>query len=198
MPSGHELIPKFQHTQSLLTAPMEMVKEGQPPNSMNCARRYVEEVDKAHVGSRACSAPIDASRYDLVVNLGHMSVALAKQLIVDAAHAPDYRMTPASKRAFENFALASRVRATLALAEDLSQVRVEVDANDGEFRPGRCRNGLLQVVTHIEAIPGIKQVRANLDAAGSRHDQLTKPAIAVADTKPRLKNANANGCAPAL
>jgi osmotically-inducible protein OsmY len=74
-------------------------------------------------------------------------------------------MTPASKRAFENFALASRVRATLALAEDLSQVRVEVDANDGDILvSGTVPEWVTarQVVTHIAAIPGIKQVRANL------------------------------------
>jgi hypothetical protein len=107
----------------------------------------------------------DASRYDLVVNLGHMSVATAKQLIVAAAHAPDYQMTPASKKAFENFALASRVRATLALAEDLSQVRVEVKVNEGDiFVSGTVPEWITarQVVTYIEAIPGIKHVQADL------------------------------------
>jgi hypothetical protein len=102
---------------------VEQVRARHKLNELS-ARRYVEEVDKAR--TRRLQGMFgtdwrDASRYDLVVNLGHISVALAKQLIVDAAHAPDYRMTPASKRAFENFALASRVRATLALAEDLSQ-----------------------------------------------------------------------------
>ena len=169
---GHELIPKFQHVlKVLLTAPMEMrVEQVRARHKLNelSARRYVEEVDKAR--TRRLQGMFgtdwrDASRYDLVVNLGHISVALAKQLIVDAAHAPDYRMTPASKRAFENFALAARVRATLALAEDLSQVRVEVDANDGDILvSGTVPEWVTarQVITHIEAIPGIKQVRANL------------------------------------
>jgi len=169
---GHELIPKFQHVlKVLLTAPMELrVEQVRARHKLSelAARRYVEEVDKAR--TRRLQGMFgtdwrDASRYDLVVNLGHMSLTTAKQLIVGAAHAPDFQMTAASKQAFENFALASRVRATLALAEDLSQVRVDVDANDGEILvsgtvPEWVTAG--QVVTRIEAIPGIKQVRADL------------------------------------
>jgi len=169
---GHELIPKFQHVlKVLLTAPMEMrVEQVRARHKLDeiAARRYVDEVDKAR--TRRLQGMFgadwrDASRYDLVVNLGHMSVATAKQLIVAAAHVPDYQMTPASKQAFENFALASQVRATLAFAEDLSQVRVEVKANDGDiFVSGTVPEWVTarQVVTHIEAIPGIKHVQADL------------------------------------
>lgn len=169
---GHELIPKFQHVlKILLTAPMEMrVEQVQARHKLNqtAARRYVEEVDKAR--TRRLQGMFgtdwrDASRYDLVINLGHISLATAKRLIVDTAHAPDFQMTPASKQAFENFALATRVRATLALAEDLSQVRVEVKANDGDiFVSGTVPEWITakQVITHIEAIPGIKQVRSDL------------------------------------
>ena len=132
------------------------------------ARRYVDEVDKAR--TRRLQGMFgadwrDASRYDLVVNLGHMSVATAKQLIVGAAHAPDYQMTQASKQAFENFALASRVRATLALAEDLSQVRVEVKVNEGDiFVVGLCRNGLPQG----KSSPTLKRFRASTCRPTSR------------------------------
>jgi len=62
----------------------------------------------------------DPSLYDLVVNLGHMGLKIAKHLIVETARSSDYQMTPASKQAFEDFALSSRVHATLALAKDLS------------------------------------------------------------------------------
>ncbi len=169
---GHELIPKFQHVlKVLLTAPLEMrVEQVRARHKLNelAARRYVDEVDKAR--TRRLQGMFgtdwrDASRYDLVVNLGHMSVATAKQLIVATAHAPDYEMTPASKQAFENFALASRVRATLALAEDLSQVRVEVKVNGGDiFVSGTVPEWITerQVLTHIKAIPGIKNVQADL------------------------------------
>jgi len=105
---GHELIPKFTHVlKVLLTAPMEMriaqVRERHKLNE-TAARRYVEEVDKAR--TRRLHGMFgtdwrDPSRYDLVVNLGYMSLATAKRLIVEAAHAPDYQMTPASKQALK-------------------------------------------------------------------------------------------------
>ena len=169
---GHELIPKFQHVlKVLLTAPMELridqVRERHKLNDL-AARRYVEEIDKARtrrLQSMFGTDWRDASRYDLVVNLGHIGLVTAKQLIVDAAHAPDFQMTPASKQAFENFALALQVRATLALADDLSQVRVEVKASEGDiFVSGTVPEWITarQVVAHIETIPGIKQVRADL------------------------------------
>ncbi len=53
----------------------------------------------------------------------------------------------------------------MALAEDLSQVRVEVKASAGEvFVSGTVPEWVTakQVITHIEALPGIKQVRADL------------------------------------
>jgi len=169
---GHELIPKFQHVlKVLLTAPMELrIEQVRVRHKLNeiAARRYVEEVDKAR--TRRLQGMFgtdwrDASRYDLVINLGHISLATAERLIVDTAHAPDFQMTPGSKHDFENFALASRVRATLALAEDLSQVRVDVKANEGEvFVSGTVPEWITarQVITHIEAIPGIKHVSADL------------------------------------
>ena len=95
---------------------IEQVRERHKLNEL-AARRYVEEIDKARtrrLQSMFGTDWRDASRYDLVVNLGHIGLNTAKQLIVDAAHAPDFQMTPASKQAFENFALASRVRATLS------------------------------------------------------------------------------------
>src|SRR5262245_36903093 len=135
---GHELVPKFSHVlKVLLTAPMELrVKQVQARNllSESAAQRYVEEVDKAR--TRRLMGMFgadwrDASRYDLVVNLGHMNLATARRLIVDAAHAPEYQMTSESKRAFEDFTLRSRVLATLSLSNDLSHGRIEVSARDG-------------------------------------------------------------------
>ena len=70
----------------LLTAPMEMrIEQVRARHKLNevAARRYVEEVDKAR--TRRLQGMFgtdwrDASRYDLVVNLGYMSVSTAKQI----------------------------------------------------------------------------------------------------------------------
>ena len=168
---GHELIPKFQHVlKVLLTAPMAMrIEQVRARHKLNevAALRYVEEVDKARTrrlkgmfGTDWC----DPSRYDMVVNLGHMNLATVKHLIVEAAHSADYQMTPASKQAFENFALASRVHATLALGNDLSQARVDIEANQGEISmSGTIPHWVSEeyLAEQVRHIPGVRNVRTD-------------------------------------
>lgn len=169
---GHELIPKFQHVlKVLLTAPMALrVEQVQARYKLNeiGARRYVEEVDKAR--TRRLTGMFDAdwrdpSRYDLVVNLGHMSLETAKRVIVETAHASDYRMTPASKQAFDDFTLASRVPATLVFGNDLSHARFDIKAHQGEISvSGTIPHWVSEnhIANQIGNIPGVKNVRADL------------------------------------
>lgn len=169
---GHELVPGFKHVlKVLLTAPMEkrveQVKARQGLNEA-AARRFIEETDKAR--SRRLMAMFgvdwrDPSRFDLVVNLGRMSVATAKHLICEAARLPDYRTTPASKQAFEDFALASRVKAVLAMSADMSRTRLDVKASDGKIAvSGSVPSWLSEqsVVLKIKEIPGVKDVNADI------------------------------------
>jgi len=169
---GHELLPTFQHViKVLLTAPMEMriaQVRGRQTIDETAARRYVEEIDKAR--TRRLQELFgkdwrDASRYDLVVNLGHMSLATATHLIVETAHAPDYQMTTTSKQAFEDFALAARVRATLGHTDNLSHARFDIKANEGAISiSGTIPLWLseIDIVEQIRNIPGVKDVKADL------------------------------------
>lgn len=162
---GHGLIPHLKHVlRVLLTAPMEMRVEQvrlRQHLSEAAARRYVEEVDKAR--TRRLIALFDAdwrdsSRYDLVLNLGRMSVEAARRMIVQASRLDDYQITPASKQAFEDFALATRVRALLALDDEMPKSRLEVKASGGRV----AVSGLVPIwvsqdslVKRIEKTPGV-------------------------------------------
>lgn len=169
---GHELIPKFSHVlKVLLTAPMEQrVEQVQARHGLNeaAARRYIEEVDKAR--TRRLKGMFstdwrDASRYDLVVNLGYMRLETAQRLIVETAHAPEYQMTPGSKQAFEDFALASRVKATLLLGNDLSNSRFDVKAHEGNVEvSGTIPDWVSDdhIAKQISNIPGVKSVTTDL------------------------------------
>jgi cytidylate kinase len=104
---GHELVPHFKHVvKVLLTAPMEMrIQQIRERHKLNetAARRYVEEVDKAR--TRRLMAMFgtdwrDPSRFDLVVNLGRMSLEAAKHLIVESVHLPDYDSAEKPPHAF--------------------------------------------------------------------------------------------------
>lgn len=180
---GHELVPKFQHViKILLTAPMEMrIKQVRVRQKLNerSARRYVEEIDKAR--TRRLQELFktdwqDASRYDLVVNLGYMSLATAKHLILETAQAPDYQMTSESKQEFKNFALVSRVRATLAFTTGLSPASLRIRADQGEIIvSGTIPHWVSEtdITGQIRSVRGVKDVKAEFairytDAANSR------------------------------
>jgi cytidylate kinase len=170
---GHELVPHFKHVvRVLLTAPLEsrieQVRARFPQFSMEAARRYIEEVDRAR--SRRLVALFDAdwrdtSRYDLVLNVGRMRVAAAKRLIVETVNLEDYQPTPASKQIFEDFALATRVRAILAFASDVPRSRLDVKATRGRVAvsgtiPSWASEDI--VVTKIKQISGVKAVEADI------------------------------------
>ena len=171
---GHELLPNVKHVlKILLTAPLDnrvqQVQARQKLRTPAAARRYVEKMDKARGRRLMALFGVnwrDPSRYDLVVNLGRMSIAAAKELIVETVHLPDYQMTPASKRAFLDFALATRVRAALVLSPDLSGALLDVKAVDGEISV----SGIIpswfsedNVVAKIKQVAGVTSVKADLE-----------------------------------
>ena len=170
---GHELVPHFKHVvRVLLTAPMEsrieQVTARFPKFNEEAARRYIEEIDKAR--SRRLMALFgadwrDPSRYDLVLNVGRMSVAAAKALIVATVNQEDYQPTPRSKQVFEDFALATRVRAVLALASDMPRSRLDIKATQGRIAVcGTISSWVSEdtVVTRIKQIAGVKAVEADI------------------------------------
>jgi len=169
---GHELLPGFKHVlKVLLTAPMEMRIEqvrARDQLSEPAARHLIEEVDRAR--SRRLIAMFgvdwrDPSRFDLIINLDRMSVASARQLICESAHLRDYQATPASKQAFEDFALASRVKAVLTLSADLPKSRLDVQAASGNIAvSGSIPDWVSEdeLIYKIRRIPGVKEVRSEL------------------------------------
>jgi cytidylate kinase len=169
---GHELMPGFRHVlKVLLTAPMDArIEQVKARNNISdtAARRHVEELDKAR--SRRLMAMFgvdwrDPSRFDLVVNLGRMTVTAAQRLICEAVHLPDYQVTPASKQAFEDFALAARVKAVLAMSSDMPRSQLDIHASQGKVLvTGSIPNWLSEesLLAKIKQIPGVREVNADI------------------------------------
>lgn len=169
---GHELVPGFKHVlKVLLTAPMNLrIEQVKARNNMSdsAARRYVEELDKAR--SRRLIAMFgvdwrDPSRFDLVVNLGRMTVTGAKHLVCETVHLPDYQVTPASKQGFEDFALATRVKAVLAMSSDVPRSQLDIKASHGKVAvSGSIPNWLSEetLVSKIRQVSGVTEVNADI------------------------------------
>lgn len=135
---GQELLPGVSHVlKVLLTAPLEYqvekVREREGYDEAG-GRRYVESVNKAR--SRRMEAVFgadwrDASRYDLVLNVGQMTVDTASRLITDAAGSPEYQEDAESTQAFADLSLTSRVQAALIVSPKTRNLNVRVRASGG-------------------------------------------------------------------
>jgi cytidylate kinase len=171
---GHELLPDIRHVlKVLLTAPVEYRIDqirARQNSSEGAARRYIEAVDKAR--SRRLMAMFgtdwrDATRYDLALNMSRMSLEAARRMIMEAAELEEYQASPASKQAFNDFALASCVHAMLFASPDIKGLAVEVRADSGHIRlRGRVDEGMEQrAVKIVENLPGVIHVTADLYSA---------------------------------
>jgi cytidylate kinase len=73
----------------------------------------------------------DPVLYDLVLNLEHMTIETACHIVSAAAQRRCFEFTPACRRALEELALASRVKAALAVTSSTEDLEVEVTADNG-------------------------------------------------------------------
>jgi len=171
---GHELLPGIGHVlKVLLTAPIEYrIEQIRTRQGLtdSAARQYIEEVDKAR--SRRLMAMFgtdwrDPSRYDLVLNMGKMSRAGATRVIIEAAKFEEYQPTAASDQAFKDFALASRIQASLFAAPDIRGSGVEVRAEGGHvYLRGRVDHGSEdRLVNIVKGVPGVTKVTSDLYSA---------------------------------
>jgi hypothetical protein len=154
----------------LLTAPVEFRIE-QVRSRQNladaAARHYIEEVDKAR--SRRLMAMFgtdwrDPNRFDLILNMSRMRREGATRVIIEAAKLEEYQPTAASKQAFNDLALGSRVHATLLASPDVQGSALEVRAEGGHvYVKGRIDQGSEdEVLNLVKNVPGVIKVTSDL------------------------------------
>ncbi|MFH0787388.1 MAG: cytidylate kinase-like family protein [Pseudomonadota bacterium] len=107
----------------------------------------------------------DPRKYDLILNLEHMSLANVSSALCSLAELPDFRPTPASTKAMDNYCLAARAKLRLAMDNRTSEADLTVSANDGvitvTYMPRQT-----QVAQHIPEVlaevTGVKEVLATM------------------------------------
>jgi cytidylate kinase len=106
----------------------------------------------------------DPVLYDLVVNIGNMSVNCAVQMICHAASTPCYKTSPESQRALDNLVLASQVK--VAVIGEWPEVRVSaadsvvyVDVEAPLAQEGKVRDEISAIA---KTVPGVTEVRVNV------------------------------------
>jgi len=106
----------------------------------------------------------DPALYDLVVNIGTMSVDCAVQMIVHASQTPCYKTAPESQRALDSLVLAARVK--VGVSNEGPEVRVSSAEGivyvDVEAPLSQEEKVQQEIVGIAKTVTGVTQVRVNV------------------------------------
>lgn len=170
--AGQQLLRGIAHAIKVrLIAPLEyriravMAREGLPREQ---ALQYVQRVDEARARQMRYLFNIDwrdAALYDVVVNLEHMSLERAADVVIYMARHPAYQPTPASEKQLADLAVTWRVKASLAAHGGAVEVRADDgtvwlsgpvppgDRQEAIIRMARGVPGVTEVISHLESKP---------------------------------------------
>jgi cytidylate kinase len=76
----------------------------------------------------------DPALYHLVINLEHISLDTACEIILSALNQPEFRDTPERQKMVKDFALATRVKVHLATHDRTKGLEFEVEAREGMIK----------------------------------------------------------------
>jgi cytidylate kinase len=185
---GHLLMPDISHVLKVrvmaeLNQRIQFLQRVQKV-SRDEATAFIKKEDRerAHWTKYLYKMDINDSQiYDIVLNIGRLTIADACELLCTMAHSETFKATPASTRAINDLALSSHVRAALQVV-----CKAEVRANDGivfikipaqkirktgysspklqTFVKERIRDDLMKEIEGIvKKIPDIKEVVYEVD-----------------------------------
>jgi cytidylate kinase len=141
------------------------------------AIKYIEKVDEKRKLWTKFLYNVDWTDpmlYDVVINLGQVTLDTACGMIKYALDQPEFKESPEKQKAIQDFALSSRVKARLALDERTRGVEIAVEAKEGKvFVRGRLfttatllATGMRSTKAHIhevvKGIPGVKELTIDL------------------------------------
>lgn len=103
----------------------------------------------------------DPRRYDLLLNLGRMSLEESGQRVVEWARRPEFQPTPASEQALQDLTVKARVEAALAVDPETRAVSLHVLARQGTVHVWGMLPGFgleREVFRVIEGVPGVHEI----------------------------------------
>jgi cytidylate kinase len=107
----------------------------------------------------------DPHFYDLILNLSRVSLGTACETVARLAEQDEFKATAASRQAMDNLALASRVRARLAIDSRTRDVELEVVAEGGIVTiSGQTQSPAVDraIETVARAVDGVMEVRSKV------------------------------------
>jgi len=109
----------------------------------------------------------DPHTYDLVINLEHISIPTACEIVVETINR-DFKATPESQKIMNDMVVASSVRAKIATAKYIGDDSIEVEANDGVITLTGIVRSVADADRIREVVHGIDGVKDIVSKMGTR------------------------------
>ena len=136
--AGQQLLPGISHVLKVrLIAPVERrIRNAMEQQKIDheAAAKHIQRIDEER--SRRMHDLFDVdwrdpTLYDLLINLEHMTIDTAAELVVSLVQRPDFQPTAASNQALDDLSVACRVKAALGIHPATSDLLLDVQANAG-------------------------------------------------------------------
>jgi hypothetical protein len=165
---GQEILPGIQHVLKVrLLAPLAYrvarVRE-QRQMDQTSAYLYIARIDDIRARRVQEFFGVDwqdPRRYDLVLNLGQISLEEAARRVAEWAKRPEFQPTPASEQALQDLTLKARVEAALAVTEETRSIILNILVQEGTVYAwgGLPGFGLeREVIRVIEGVEGVRDI----------------------------------------
>lgn len=170
--SGHLLFSGIDHVLKVRIVEDETTKVKEVMQQLGIdskkARRYLKDVEADRnkwARSMYGLSLEDPTYYDVMLNLGHMSVESAAAALASVAQLPDFNVTPASKKSIEDLVLAADARVLLARDERTFRANVKVRADRGivtvTYLPQDA--GIAEIIPKvIESLAGVRELSVTM------------------------------------
>jgi cytidylate kinase len=171
---GQQLLKGISHIMKVrLIAPPEyrlkVAMEREGLTSREAAMQYLQQVDEERLRRMRYLFNVDwrdPALYDVVLNIEHMSLETAADVVIYMAQHPEYQPTPASLKKLNDLSLSCRIKASLAANPITSGLDVEVRVDNGiVWMTGLIDSGELEyeIVRVAQTIAGVKEVISDLE-----------------------------------
>jgi osmotically-inducible protein OsmY len=136
--AGHLLLRGVPHVLRVrVVADMELrIRAAMEAHGMNRedAIAYIEDMDRARAKWTKFLYHVDwcdPDLYDLVINLDHIGLSTACEILSTVANLEEFQTTAESQRTMDDLALSSEVRARIAADGGVGDAEIEVEASAG-------------------------------------------------------------------